>query len=313
MQYKVLVSAPYFQPVVGNYKRVFDHHGIELVVPAVHERLSEEELLSLVGDIDGIIAGDDRITARVLDAAPKLRVISKWGTGIDSFDQEAAAAHGVTICRTLNAFTLPVADSVMGYVLNFARRHADMDRAMKKGVWEKIPGRSLSECTMGVIGAGNCGKAVLRRAAAFGMKLLGTDIRAIEPEFIAEYRVEMTTPKDLLGRADFVSVNCDLNTSSWHIINERRLSMMKPTAVLINSARGPLVDEEALIFALQADMIAGAALDVFEVEPLPLTSPLLKMDNVMLAPHNSNSSPAAWARVHESTLNNLLQGLGISR
>ena len=182
---------------------------------------------------------------------------------------------------------------------------------MKAGKWEKIPGFSLSEATLGVIGVGNVGKAVLRRARTFGMRLLGNDIQPIAPDFVLENGVEMTTLEDLLQRADFVSLNADLNPTSYHIINERTLALMRPNAVLINTARGPLVDEAALIAALEAGRIGGAALDVFEVEPLPLTSPLLRMDNVMLAPHNSNSSPAAWERVHLSTIRNLLEGLGI--
>ena len=182
---------------------------------------------------------------------------------------------------------------------------------MKAGIWEKIPGRSLSECTLGVIGVGNIGKAVLRRARAFGMKLLGNDIIPIAPDFILENGVEMTSLPDLMQRADFISVNCDLNPTSFHIINARKLELVPAHAVIINTARGPLVDEPALIDALQAGKIAGAALDVFEKEPLPLDSPLLKMDNVMLAPHNANSSPSAWERVHWNTIRNLVDGLGM--
>ena len=115
----------------------------------------------------------------------------------------------------------------------------------------------------------------------------------------------------LLSNSDFVSINCDLNPTSHHLINAQTLARMKPSAVLINTARGPVVDEPALVAALQAGRIAGAALDVFESEPLPLESPLLKMDNVMLAPHNSNSSPAAWERVHWNTIRNLFEGLGM--
>jgi D-3-phosphoglycerate dehydrogenase len=187
-----------------------------------------------------------------------------------------------------------------------------MDRAMKAGRWEKIPGLSLSECTLGVVGVGNCGKAILRRGRAFGMKLLGNDIIPIALDFILENGVEMTTLGDLLARSDFVSLNCDLNPTSYHLINERTLPLMQPTAVLVNAARGPVVDEPALVKALQTGVIAGAALDVFEHEPLPGNSPLLKMDNVLLAPHNANSSPAAWERVHKSTLRNLMEGLGLS-
>jgi D-3-phosphoglycerate dehydrogenase len=155
------------------------------------------------------------------------------------------------------------------------------------------------------------GKAVLRRARAFGMKLLGNDIISIAPDFILENGVEMTSLQSLMERSDFVSVNCDLNPTSFHLINSETLSWMKKDAYLINTARGPLVDEPALIAALQDGWIAGAALDVFEVEPLPKDSPLMKMNNVMLASHNSNSSPAAWERVHYNTIRNLLDGLGI--
>jgi D-3-phosphoglycerate dehydrogenase len=187
-----------------------------------------------------------------------------------------------------------------------------MDRAMKAGEWQKIPGRSLSECTLGVIGLGNIGKAIIRRACGFGMTILGNDIQPIAPDFILENKVEMTSFKDLLQRSDFVTTNTDLNPTSRHLMNKEAFSYMKPTAVMINSSRGPVVDEKALVEALQNGRIGGAAMDVFEDEPLPLTSPLLKMDNVMLAPHNSNSSPAAWERVHWNTIRNLLIGLEIS-
>lgn len=308
----VLLSAPYMIPTVERFRAVLAHYGIDLLVPDVRERMEEADLLALAGQFDGAICGDDRFTERVQQAClPRLKVISKWGTGVDSIDREAAARLGIQVRNTPNAFTLPVSDSVMGYILAFARRQPWMDREMKAGKWEKIPGFSLSEATLGVIGVGNVGKAVLRRARTFGMRLLGNDIQPIAPDFVLENGVEMTTLEDLLQRADFVSLNADLNPTSYHIINERTLALMRPNAVLINTARGPLVDEAALIAALEAGRIGGAALDVFEVEPLPLTSPLLRMDNVMVAPHNSNSSPAAWERVHLSTIRNLLEGLGI--
>jgi D-3-phosphoglycerate dehydrogenase len=308
----VLVSAPYIVPIVDRFRPVFERHSLDVIIVQVRERLSEADLLDYAGQFDATVCGDDSYTARALEAcAPRLKVISKWGTGIDSIDQSAAARLGIKVYRTTNAFTLPVADTVMGYVLGFARRQPWMDRAMKAGEWQKIPGRSLSECTLGVVGVGNCGKAVLRRAAAFGMKLLGNDIIEIAPDFILENSIEMTTLEDLLQRADFVSLNPDLNPTSYHLINATTLAMMKPTAVLINAARGPVVDEPALVEALQRGTIAGAALDVFEQEPLPLDSPLLKMDNVMLAPHNANSSPAAWERVHHNTIRNMLEGLGL--
>jgi D-3-phosphoglycerate dehydrogenase len=299
-------------PDVDRFRAIFDQYKIDLVIPAVHERMEEEDLLRYAGQFDGAICGDDRYTARVIEAcAPRLKVISKWGTGIDSINADACSRYGIKLCRTLNAFTLPVADSVMGYILAFARRQPWMDREMKGGKWEKIPGKALSECTLGVIGVGNIGKAVTRRARAFGMKVYGADIVDIDHVFITETGIEMTSLQSLLSSSDFVSLHCDLNPTSYHLINSDTLALMKPDAVLINTARGPLVEEKALIEALQVRRLAGAALDVFEHEPLPVDSPLLNMDHVLLAPHNSNSSPAAWERVHWNTIRNLLDGLGV--
>ncbi len=299
-------------PFLERFKPVFEKYHMDLIVPEVRERMEESDLLKYAGQFDGAICGDDRYTARVLDAcAPRLKVISKWGTGIDSIDAEACSRLNIELCRTTNAFTTPVADTVLGYMLAFARRQPWMDREMKSGKWEKIPGRALSECTLGVIGVGNIGKAVTRRARAFGMKVYGTDIIEMDHVFVTETGIEMTDLSSLLSNSDFVSVNCDLNPTSHHLINAKILAKMKPGGILLNTARGPIVEEKALIEALQAKRLGGAALDVFEVEPLPVDSPLLKMDNVMLAPHNSNSSPAAWERVHWNTIKNLLEGLGI--
>ena len=308
----ILFTAPYMLPFKDRFVPILEKFGCKVIIADVKERLNEKEILAYAGQFDATICGDDCYTPRVLDGCvPRLKVISKWGTGIDSIAKEYAESLGIQVCNTPNAFTLPVADSVLGYMLTFARCYPLMDRAMKKGEWEKIPGRSLSECTLGVIGVGNIGKAVLRRARGFGMKLLGNDIVSIATDFIIENGVEMTDLKTLLQKSDFVSISCTLNPTSQHLINQDAFEVMKPGAILINTARGQIIDETALIRALQAKKLAGAALDVFEVEPLPKDSPLMKMDNVLLAPHNSNSSPSAWERVHWNTILNLLNGLSI--
>jgi len=313
MKYTVLLTAPYMLQFLDRFKPVFTKYGIDLIVPDVNERMEEDDLLKYAGRFDGAICGDDRFTARVLEAcSPRLKVISKWGTGIDSIDASACSHLNIILSRTTNAFTTPVADSVLGYMLAFARRGPWMDREMKNGKWEKIPGKTLSECTLGVVGVGNIGKAVTRRARAFGMKVYGTDIVDIDHVFITESGIQMIDLQSLLSQSDFVSINCELSPSSHHLMNSDTFALMRSSAVLINTARGPIVDEEALVHALQSGQIGGAALDVFEFEPLPLDSPLLKMDNVMLAPHNSNSGPTAWERVHWNTLKNLVEGLGIA-
>jgi len=306
MKRKVLVSAPYMQPVIDRFRSIFDERSIELIIPPVKERLEEKDLLGSMSDIEGVICGDDRFTAKVLKTANKLKVISKWGTGIDSIDKKACQELGIVITNTPDAFSIPVADSIIGYILCFCRNIPWMDREMHNGVWHKIAGRTLHECILGVIGVGNVGKTLVRRARSFGMAVLGNDIVKLPEKFINITGIGIVSQKELLSRADFVSLNCDLNPTSHHLMNYQKFSLMKPTSVVINTSRGPVINETDLIKALKEKKIGGAALDVFENEPLPLDSPLLKMDNVLLTPHNANSSPMAWETVHHNTIKNLL-------
>src|ERR1043165_4988924 len=186
MKWRVLISAPYFLPVVEEFRPRLEAEGVEIVCAPVRERLSEDELLPLVASVDGVICGDDRFTERVLREADKLKVISKWGTGIDSIDLAAAAKLGIRVCNTPNAFTDPVADTTLGYILCFARRLPWMNQDIRRGLWTKPDAVSLRECALGVVGVGNIGKAVVRRARAFGMTVLGTDPAPLPDSFVAE-------------------------------------------------------------------------------------------------------------------------------
>jgi len=309
MRWRVLISAPYAMPIIDWYREQLEAAHCEVIVASVNERLSENELLPLVGNIDAIICGDDQITERVLAAAPRLKVISKWGTGIDSIDLAAAARRKIPVRNTPNAFSEPVADTVLGYILIFARKLGAMNQDIKSGRWIKLQLVSLSETTLGMVGVGNCGKAVVRRAVAFGMRILGNDVVDMPTDFLSNTGIQMVSLETLLRESDFVSLNPTLNPTSYHLINERTLALMKSTAYLINTSRGPVIDEEALVRALERSKIAGAALDVFEVEPLPPDSPFRRLDNCLLAPHNANSSPLAAQRVHQSTIRNLLDEL----
>ncbi len=309
MKWRVLVSAPYMLPALEEFRPRLEREGVEVFAAEVRERLSEAELLPLVAEIDGAICGDDQFTERVLSSAPRLKVISKWGTGIDSIDSGAAARLGIRVCNTPGAFTDPVADTALGYVLCFARGLQRMDREVRRGLWVKPDTVALRECTLGVVGVGNIGRAVVRRARAFGMKVLGTDPVPVPGAFVEETGLTMTALDALLQEADFVTLHCDLNPTSFHLIDDDALALMRPTAYLVNTSRGPVVEEAALARALSEGRLAGAALDVFEVEPLPEESPLRASENCLLAPHNANCGRAARARVHESTIFNLLAAL----
>jgi phosphoglycerate dehydrogenase-like enzyme len=311
-RWKVVVTAPYAKPCIDMYTRVLEAGGCDVTIACARERLEEDQLLGVLPGAHGIICGDDRITARVLDAAPDLRVISKWGTGIDSIDVVEAHRRGILVCNTPNAFSEPVADTVMGYALIAVRQLDRMNEDMHKGVWHKPQLRSLSELTLGIVGVGNCGRAVARRAAAFGARILGTDIVEIDRSVKETTGLEQVSLETLLRSADVVSLNCTLNPSSYHLIDAERLALMKPTAFLVNTCRGPVVDQRALEDALVEGCLAGAALDVFEEEPLPEESRLRGLPNCWLAPHNANSSVAAANRVHERTLGSLLDALSLA-
>ena len=182
----ILFSAPYMIPFLDRFRPELESYGLDLIVPEVHERLDGRAAASVRRAISMArsVAMTNILPVFWKPAAPRLKVISKWGTGIDSIDRQAAARLGIQVRNTPNAFTLPVADTVLGYMLAFARRQPWMDRAMKAGRWEKIPGRSLSECMLGVVGVGNIGKAVIRRARAFGMNILGNDIIEVDHVFL---------------------------------------------------------------------------------------------------------------------------------
>ena len=307
----VLVTALPILPFINNYQSIFTEHGIHVTTPdfEIKESISEDKLSRILVDMDGILCGDDKLTKRVLEQAKHLKVISKWGSGIDSIDSKAAAQLGIKVFRVKDIFSSPVADTVLAYLLLFSRKIVQKDQSIRAGHWYKTKSLSLGEQSLGVIGVGHIGQGVIRRAASFGMTLYGCDVKPISKTFLQQTGLKVVPLEKLLSKSNFISLNCDLNKTTYHIISEATLKLMQPSAYIINTARGALIDESALIRALQEHRIAGAALDVFEQEPLPLDSPLRKLENVCLSPHNSNASPTTFKKVDEVSIHNLLIGL----
>ncbi|MEM1072299.1 MAG: phosphoglycerate dehydrogenase [Planctomycetota bacterium] len=304
----LLITGPRILRDFDAVRPELDRLGFQVTRADVTQRLTEDQLIPLVGDIDAVICGGDQWTARVMDAAPKLKAICKWGTGVDQIDFEAARQRGIFVRNVPDAFSVPVADTVLCFMLCFARRIPWLTRELQAGRWTPLDGDSLAEKTLGVIGVGNIGQTVLRRARAFGMTLLGTDPRPDLPlQLMDDTGVRIVPLDELLERADFVSLNCDLNQSTRHLISTSQMQRMKPSAVLINTARGGIVDENALCHALQNGTIAGAGLDVFENEPIPDDSPLRTLENVLLSPHLANSSNRAAHRVHGIVIRNVCE------
>lgn len=275
--------------------------GYDPVWAEVHQFMDEAACLAAVGDIDGWLAGDDRISRAVLQAAlPRLKVIAKWGTGTDSIDRAAAVDLGVPVLNSPGAFADAVAEVAFGLILMLTRHLAEIDRAIRAGGWPKPQGIELRGATLGMIGRGAIGGRIAELGAAFGMNVLHHD------PFVAG----SIAPLELAARADIVCIACALTPENFHIVGRDFLAAMKPGALVINVARGPLVDEAALIAALQAGQIAGAGLDVFETEPVAADNPLLAMKNVVLSSHNANNGLRAVEAVHANTLRNLASVLG---
>ena len=309
-KYKVLVSPNTLLPVFDNYKSILEENNIEVIIPPpFNEFLSESELLPLISEIDGAICGDDQFTKKVFRNAKKLKVLSKWGEGLNAIDLEAAKSSNVKVFRTTGALTDPVADTVLGYILAFARNIIEKDYFMKNGEWRKLSAVTLKESTLGIIGYGKIGRAVAKRSNSFGMKILAYDVKPTKDDVLHKTNTKLVSFDQLLYQSDFISLNCDLNESSFKMIDHDALKKMRNNCVLINTARGELVDEFALISALKNGIISGAALDVYEKEPLPKDSELRTMKNCLLSAHNANSSPLVFDYIHRKTIENLIDGL----
>lgn len=305
---KVLVTNIMMLKEKERFKEVLSGKGLECDFPEVSQYMKEEELLSVLGNYEGWLAGDDEITRSVLEKAlPRLKVISKWGTGIDSIDQKACKELGVQLFNSPGAFRDTVSEVAMAYIIDLSRKLSFIDRSVRAGGWPKPKGTALAGKKLGIIGFGAIGQGLAEKALAFKM-----EVQAFDPYFSEEANKEVTgvSLEELLKNSDYICLACNMTEDNKHLIGEEALLSMKDGVYLINVARGPLVDEKALIKALKSGKVAGAALDVFENEPLK-DSPLLSMDQVILGSHNANNTEQAIEAVHENTLRNLFQTLGI--
>lgn len=309
---RILVTPPYFRWVLPRYLPIFSDLGIVVENPQVAQQMPESELLKVIDRFDGVIAGDDEFTACVLKkgARHSLKVIVKWGVGLNSIDVDAAKRLGIAVRYSPGALSDAVADAVWGYILMLARGLHRSDRIVRDGKWEKIPGLLLRGRMLGIIGVGNIGKQVALRALPFGMRLLGNDVKKIDTKFLPKPdSMHMVDKNILLEESDFIVLSCDLNPTSHHLISHAELSRMKKEAYLINVARGPVIDERAMIEALQEWRIAGAALDVYEDEPLPQDSVLRRCPNTILNAHNAFNADRSVEFIHENTVKELLKVL----
>jgi D-3-phosphoglycerate dehydrogenase len=293
MSYKVVrVGAPLPDELAAPEREKLRAVGAELTM---HPFTGEEDLIPVVRDADAIINAGGRFPASTIDALQKARVIVQGSVGYDPIDLDAATAKGIMVANLFDYCIEEVAVHAMTLALALARRLQFQEKVVHEGLWgrdrrammERIgPVERVSEQTFGIVGFGNIGKLVARRASGFGWRMLAAD-PFVKPEAAAEHGVELVPLDQLLRESDYVTLHVFLNAQTRHMIGAPQLALMKKSAYLINTCRGPIVDEPALIAALQEGRLAGAGLDVFEQEPIDPNNPLLTMENVIVTPHTA--------------------------
>ncbi len=272
------------------------------------------ELLEKIGDRDGLLyAVTDRVDDELLECAPKLKMVANYAVGYDNVDLAAATARGIRVSNTPGVLTDATADLTFALILAVARRVVEGDKLTREGQFKYFApllflGRDVSGKNLGIIGLGNSGKAVARRARGFNMPVLYYSRRRIPEVEERELGVSYVTMEELLAQSDFVSLHIPLGAETRHFIGREQLKQMKPTAFLINASRGPVVDEQALVEALQLKQIAGAGLDVYENEPA-LTPGLTDLQNVVLMPHSGSATRETRTKMASLAAENLLAGL----
>ncbi len=304
--YKVLVTYDMFREgfteLEERYEVTFPE-GRDFTVEEVWEMIPEYDVLCSMFDFP--------VNKELIDHATNLKLVSNYAVGYNNIDVAYALSKGLTVTNTPGPVTAPTADIALGLMLDAARRITECDRKlrtlgkrMKVGVLENL-GVPLTGKTLGIIGMGRIGKALAKRAAACGMEVIYHNRHQLYIDEETRLNVEYVSKEDLLARADFVSLNAPLTPETRHIIGESELRQMKPTAILINTARGPLVDERALVNALREGIIHGAGLDVFEFGDYPLPE-LLELDNVVLCPHIGTQTLETRIEMARAVSNNVI-------
>jgi len=310
---KVLVTCPPMVKRIDEFRARFEEKGLELVIPDFVQTLSEEELLEIVPTVDAWIIGDDPATERVFAAGKqgKLKAAVKWGVGVDNVDFNAARKLGIPVENTPRMFGNEVADLGINYLLGVARQSFFIDREIRKGNWVKPAGTSVTGKTVGLIGLGDIGLACARRLKGFDVTVIGYDpFTTLTPE--QANVAEITTFPNKIEQVDFVLITCALTESSYHLINEQSIALMKDGVYIINISRGKLIDEPALVKALESGKVKAAGLDVFEEEPLTADNPLRKFEQCIFGAHNGSNTVEAVRRATEKAISLLFGFLNIS-
>ncbi len=288
--------------------KTLEQFATDIVLNPYGRPLTEKELIRLLEDVDGYIAGVDDVSAEVIAHAPEsLKVISRYGVGYDQVDIKACGQRGIIVTNTPEVNAESVADLAFGLMLSAARRIPSADRQTRQGGWPRMTGVELYNKTLGIIGLGAIGKRVARRAKGFSMRVLAYD-PWIDTSFCERYQITISSFEEVIACSDFISLHMPLTSETRHIINSDTINKMKDGVILVNTARGGLIDEQAVYNGLRSGKLGGLGLDVFEAEP-PGSSLLFEMDNVVVTPHMASSTKEAQNKMGYLAVQNLIDVL----
>ena len=307
IKYKILISAIPLVPIFKKYKKFFDTKKYSIDLKKTDQYLNENQLLKIIDKYHGVICGDDEFSKRVLMKASNLKVISKWGTGINSIDLNFAKIKKIKVLNTPSAFSYSVATMAIGMILSYFRKIIDNHNLIKKNKWPKLQGETLNNKKIGVIGVGNIGKKIFEMLSGFETINYANDLKIINRSFLKRYKIKQVSKKKIFRESDILITASDLNKSSYHLLNKKTLKLIKKNVLIVNISRGSLIDNNALIKFLKKNPHSGACLDVFEDEPLKRNSKFLSLKNCILTSHNAFNTYYEVEKTHINTINNILK------
>jgi D-3-phosphoglycerate dehydrogenase/(S)-sulfolactate dehydrogenase len=306
---RVLITTAWLRPG-DDVDKQLRASGFEVIHKSFVDRTTTgESLIDAIGDVDAVLAGTDAFTAEVLAAAATVKVIGRTGAGYDNIDVAAATELGIAVCPTPGVNSPSVAEYAMALILSCARRIPQSVANVRAHGWDQVGGSELAGATLGIVGLGAIGKLVANMALGFGMHVIAHDPR-LDEAFVRERGIPSATLDDLLAASDFVTLHLFLDASTRHLINERTLALMKPTAFLVNTSRGGVIDERALADAIRRGALAGAGLDTVEEEPLPRHSELRAFDNVLITAHVGAATAESRVRSGRMAAQSVIDVLG---
>jgi len=303
---KVLISSRSFGKIDSGAIELLEKQGLTPILNPYGRKLDEKEILNLIDDSVGIIAGTEKITDKIISRNNQLKVISRYGIGIDNIDIKAAEKKDIMIFNTPDSPSIAVAELTISLILNLLKKIGKSDRDIRNDIWKPEIGNLLSKKTVGIIGLGRIGKKLIQFLLPFNTKIFVYDINP-DIKFIAEHNLNLTSLSELISQSDIITLHIPLTKKTKHMIGKSELNSMKPNAILINAARGGLVDEKSLYFALKNNIISGAAIDVLEDEPK--TGSLKELDNIIITPHIGTFTEETRINMEIEAAENLINGL----